>query len=472
MKKLTTLLIFFSVIIYCRADLKGTLDQKQADKVYQSLSGAKKTSDSIKILYDVYDLSNRDKRNAVGYEILNLAERDGNREVVIDILNRLASHTEDTEALSRLLEYSSNLPNDSARKGVELMIKMEEAKSNADKANPNQREKRLVELARNDLRDKDDIYESILDLYTVMVNLGISSQGSLYLEYLTRLQDLVEKLPENEFAIRNLVYSTATIYYTRRHDSQKALEASRKLLNQVDLLKKQYKSDERKYQTFDYFYYMVYRRMLENFRGMSPEEAQKLYDECVAIAERNEEVRQIFGKRGLTQSFYNMAVHNYKEAIPYLRKALSNDSLSIFRQRELWGLLVEALDSVGDRNGQFDAMKEYIRVTNEEMETRRNDAYKELQLRTDVNRLAYQERIENEKTREENRQMRKVSITLVYVLAVVIILMFGSYFRMRQKVKELSRKNIGLTSNLENIFDDGSPSGTHDPRIKRGNLKG
>lgn len=436
------------------------------------LKSAQHADDSIKILYDVYDLSEKDQRKDIGFEILKIAERTNNREVTIDMLNRLALRVEDTDALGRLLDMSTNLKQDSATRSATLILEMEMAKHSAKNEDSVEREKKLMEYARADLEDQADIYDQILALYKAMVYLGMSSQGSLYLEYITRLQDLTKHLPENDFAIRNLVYSTATIFYTRKQAYDKALESSRELLNQVEKLKEKYGPDERKYQTFDYFRYMIYRRMLENYKGLTQDEVQQLYDNCVEIASNNEEVARAFGNDGLTKSFYNMAMHNYKETIPELRHALSVDTLSLFRKQELLGLLVEALDSVGDKQGLHEAMKDYIAVLQEDREVHSKDAWTELQLRSDVNRLSYEERMEAQRQREENRRMRKVSVTLVYVLAILLILLCSNYFRMRNKVKELTRKNQGLNKNLENIFDDGTPHGSHDPRLQRGKLKG
>ena len=472
-KKLITLLIFTLLNLPIYGNVSLTLDQKRAEEVETGLRTAKASEDSIKILYDVYDLSDRDKKKDVGFKILNIAQRTNNREVTLDILSRLALKVEDTEALSRLMEISNSLPADSSKRGLDLLLEMEVATQEAKKDNGTLRNQKFVEYAQADLMtDKLDIYEEILTLYRAMVYLGMSSQGSLYLEYLTRLQDLVSKLPEDDFAIRNLVLSTASIYYTRNEDYPKALEASRVLKQQIEKLKEKFPPSERQYQTFDYFRYMINRRMLENYKGMSRDEAQKLYEECVEIAANNEEVASILGSRGLTESYYNMAMHNYKEAIPHLYKALSNDDLSLFRQQELLGHLIEALDSVGNKTAMFDAMKKYVNLMKEYKRAHLEDAHNELQLRTDVNRLAFEEKMEARKQQEENRNMRKVSITLVYVLGILLIIMCGAYFRALNKVKILQRQNRGLSSNLEQIFDDGTPRGTHDARLERGRLKG
>ena len=68
--------------------------------------------------------------------------------------------------------------------------------------------------------------------------------------------------------------------------------------------------------------------------------------------------------------------------------------------------------------------------------------------------------------------MRKVSITLVYVLGVVLIFMCGAYFRLRSKVKLLEAGNKKLRTNIEQIIDDGMPVGTRDLRHQKNRLKG
>ena len=98
--------------------------------------------------------------------------------------------------------------------------------------------------------------------------------------------------------------------------------------------------------------------------------------------------------------------------------------------------------------------------------------YREMDLRNSVNLVLSDELHQKEKQQEENRVMRKTSITLVYVLAVILIFLCGAYFRLRHKVKELEMKNNKLRKNIEFIFDDGTPKGTTDLRHHKNRLKG
>ena len=472
-KKLITLLFsLFLLTIPVSSTGTGALDQKKAETMALTLSSAKGAEDSIKILYDIYDLTDREKKKDVGLQILELSKRTNNREVTVDMLNRLSSKLDDPSALKYLMDISTNLPEDSTKKSVELILKMESAKSSANQSTPEENNKKILEYAQNALVINDDIYQQILDDYSALVYLGTSSQGSLYMEYITQLLDLVKELPPEDYAIKNLVYSTAIVYYTRKQMREKAVEVCRDLLNSINQLEKLYDPKERRYLSFDYVRYAVYRRMLENYKVLKPEEIQSLYDQCVIFASRNDDVAKAFESDGLTKSFYNMAVGNYKEAVPELRKALESDTISVYRRQALLGLLVEALDALGDKTAHYEALKQYVAALQAEKEVRISDAMAELELRNEVNRKNFEQKIELEEQREAHRRMRKVAITLVYVLAITLILMCSSYFRLRQKVKQLTSQNKGLHKNIEQMFDDGTPLGTHDARLQRGRLKG
>lgn len=438
----------------------------------RNLDKATTIDDSIRILYDVYDLSERGSKLDVGLKILNLAQRSDNRVVMLDILSRLSSKMSDTEGLQRLLEISRSLPQDSLSKGVGLAIEMQMVNKELTDQEDISREKKLIDYARIDLNDKEDIYEEIIDLYRTLVYLGPTSQGSLYLEYLTRLEDLVKSLPIEDFAIRNLYYTTAAIYYSHRRDYKKAIESDENIIHELNLLQDRFDKDQRKYQNFDYSRYISYRRILSNYKGLTEEEADSIYNLCVALAETNEEVGNEFGKRGQSKAYYHLSKGQYAEAIPYLKQALSNPDISDFRREDLLGYLATAQKAIGDEKGLLETLDEYTPLLIAERQKNVDDAYHELEIRSAVNRLTLEERTEQEKMRAENRRMRRLAISLVYVLALILIFLCQKYFKLRHQVKVLERNNFTLHNNIENILDDGMPHGTTDINKHKNRLKG
>lgn len=465
-------LLIFSSINFCYAEFPVSIDQAEAEKVAKALQTAQTPSDSIQILYDVYDLSDTSHRTEVGMQILDIATRTKDRKVVIEVLKELAINSGDSDALSRLLEISSSLPENKDKKSINVLLQIEQAKNNASEISDNDREKQTIDLVRIDHLEKGDIYEEILDVYKTMTYLGVSSQGPLYLTYINRLENLVKQLPEDEYSIKNLYYGTASIYYTRMRNYEKALESCNELLKLIQKLEQQYNKDGREHANFDYFYYVLYRRMLQNYRGLSHEEIEDLYSKVQQLAENNDEVKEAFGKKGITSAYYYMGTKQYDKALPMIEKALASDDLSKFRRQELTGMKAYSLDALGRKDEELPVLQQYVLMLVDERRQRLEDTYKELEIRNVVNHITAEERAEQEAQISENRNMRKIAISLVYILAVILIFVSGSYFKLKAKVKELMISNRSLHSNIEHIFDDGMPVGTSNIYKTRNKLKG
>lgn len=439
-----------------------------------ALQKAKTPSDSIRILLDVYSITDKLNRDKVRQQLIGLAQRSDNKEVVADVLKELSTSTDDTKDLGRLIEISESLPEDTARDNIQTILIMEQAKADASNVADSQLQNHVAQYARDgmEIGIGGDPYKEIQNIYRVMMYLGASSQGPLYFEYIKRLEELVNQLPEEDHTIRNLYYTTAAIFYTRKKDYKKAIELDRKLIRQLDLMKKHYTDPEKAKQDLDYFYYLSYRRMLRNFKGLTPEQIEKVYQECVRLAQENEEAAEEFGNGGLTNSYYYMATGKYDKAIPNLKKALSHEDISEFRRAELLGHLGYAQRMTGDRNGELETMRLYVPMLLADRNERREDMYKEIELRNSVSKIINDEYLQQEQQRQQNSVMRKTSLTLVYVLAVILIFMCQAYFRLRGKVKELEIRNNRLHKDIEYIFDDGVPKGTSSLHDKKHKLKG
>lgn len=477
MKFHTTLQRFFAGILIATALLlpnvaQADLSQDDAFLREQSLIAASTNTDSIKILLDVYNLSDKQHRNRVRKQLINLASKSNNHEIITDVVNELASSTDDAGELKRLIIMSENIPEKEGRSSTQTVLHMEQANRDAANIVDSQLTDQIAEYKREGYSLSGDIYKDIQNTYRTMVYLGATSQGPMYFECIKRLEELVKHLPERDYAIKNLFYTNAAIFYTRTRDYAKAIEYDQKLIEQLNHMRALYQKQGKDVHDLDYFYYVSYRRMLRNFRGLTPEQIEDAYKKCVELAEINDEAKEAFGNGGLTKSYYFFATGKYDQAIPELNKALQDPDISDFRKEELLGLLARSYNETGNKNGELEALREYVRMSIKDRATRRDDMYREMDLRNSVNKVLNDERIQQEKQREENKIMRKTSLTLVYVLAVILIFLCGAYLRLRNKVKELELKNNKLRKNIEHIFDDGVPKGTKDLRHQKNRLKG
>lgn len=465
-------LLLPAYILLGSANAHAQSNQPKARIIEHTLATASSPSDSLRILIDVYNLSDKVNRDRVRGQILTLVQRSDNNEVTMDVLHELAKSTDDTDELARLIEISDSLSDDESRQTLQTVLQMEKAEADASTVADSNVHKEIVEYVRQGMGYMNDPYKEIQNIYRAMVYLGASSQGPLYFEYINRLEDLVNQLPDEDYAIKNLFYTTAAIFYTRKRDYKKAIELDRKLISELDKLMEKYDDPDKGHRELDYFYYVSYRRMLRNFKGLSPQEIEDVYNRCISLAETNEKAAEEFGSGGLVNSYYYMATKQYDKAIPNLKKALSKDDISDFRKSELLGHLAFATRQTADKEEELKALRGYTQMLLKDRVARRNDMYKEIELRNSVTKIVADEYRAQEQQRQQNRVMRKTAITLVYVLALILIFLCGAYLRLRNKVKDLELKNGKLRRNIEHIFDDGVPKGTQDIRHKNHGLKG
>lgn len=438
----------------------------------KALKNALSISDSIKILLDAYNLSDKLNRDRLRIQIINLTERSDNQDLISEALKDLSNSTDDAGQLSKLLEITESLPEGNDRDKITTILEMEKAQKEAPTVSDSHMRQEVTDYAINSVLLSQDPYKEIQKLYRAMSYLGASSQGPLYLEYIKRLDDIVNSLPEKDHRIRNLFYTTAAIFYTRKRDYKTAIAYDRKLIKELDAIKEYLDAQNDKTHNLDYFYYVSYRRMLRNFMGLTPEEIEDIYQKCVELANQDETVNEAFNTGGLTKSYYYIATHQFAKAVPELKKALNDETISTFRRQELLGLLAWALNETGDKNGELMALREYTSMMLADMDQRRENTYREIELRNSVNKLLTDEYIAQERERDEEKVMGNTSLTILYVLALILIFLTGAYFRLRSKVKELEIRNTKLHRNIEHIFDDGMPKGTTDLRHQKNRLKG
>ena len=438
----------------------------------KALKAARTPSDSIKILLDVYNLSDKLNRDKVRLQIIDLTHRSDSEEVIGNVLRELSTSTDDAGELSDLLKLSETLPDSGRRTSIQTVLKMETAESEASGIADSDVHKEVAAYAREGFNLNGDPYQEIQNIYRAMTYLGASSQGPLYYEYMKRLEELVDGLPGKEYSIRNLFYTTAALFYTRKREHAKAIYFDRLLLKQLDDMDNYYKSKGDNTHNLDYYRYLSYRRLLRNFKGLTPQEVEDYYHKCLELAAKDEKVAESIGNGGLTNSYYFMSTGQYTKAIPELKKALASDKISKYRRRELLGLLASAYKSTGDSKGELETLRDYTGMLIEYRDEILNDMYREIELRNSVTKIINDEYRQQEQQRQENRVMRKTSLTLVYVLGVILIFLCGAYFKLRTRVKELELRNNRLHKNIEYIFDDGVPTGATDLRHQKNRLKG
>lgn len=445
-------------------------ESEKADSIAlrQSLAKAPTRADSIQILYNLFDLTEQHNKPAVGWEIIDVAERTDNEQVLADMIPQMASILmKDENALDKLTQKTELIHDKTRRKGVRLFVDVTRAQVEAAYIPEVDRHDALIKYAKADMTPTGDQYADILDLYRMVIFLGQSAKGNFYLEYLDRLEKLISELPEENRFIRNLFYTQAAITHTNIGNHAKAIECDTELLKIIEQLDEKYKAMGRKYRNYDRFRYISYRRMLRNYKALTPQQIKEYYSKCVMLAERDNEVKGEFARRPRPAVYRMMAEKDYTGIIPNLQKCIETAD-DANNRREFLGMMVEVADSLHNNEALLPALKEYNALLAERLDRNSEEAYRELQMRYEVNKLRNENQaleIEKRDTEIMTRQ-KLVAVALAAVLALAIALMYlyRNYFRLRQRQRELRDENVRMKNQLENIIHKGFSANTIDVR--------
>lgn len=432
--------------------------QAVADSLMGQLKFQKTADDSLKMLYDIFDASDHKYKLAPGKMVLDLAKRTGNQLALIDFIPQVASLvTKDSVLMNDMLEYTKAIKDPEHAKTVRLFIYVKKAAMEANYYPDKYEKETLLKYARQSDIPDPDVYDEILDLYRMVIFLGNRNRGNLYLEYLTRLEELISEIPSDFAYLLNLYYTTAANCHTRNGNYEKAIEMDRKILEIISNLEERYKKMGRKYRDYHRYYYISYRRMLCNYPGLSLDEVRDLYNKCEDLAKKDDEIARDFSREERPAIFRYMAEGNYKEVVPRINKALPMISDNAIR-RKLLGMLVEAADSINDQATLLYALKDHNKMLQQRVDEQSVEAYRELQIRYDVNKLKNdKERLSREKKQVEvatGQRVIAVALAAVLIMAVVLMFLYRSNFSLKRKIRDTQEENASLRKTIDELLGE------------------
>ena len=449
----------------------------------RTLANATTSKDSIKILYDIFDLSDRKHQPEVGHQIYAIAERIGDNSTRLDILRLLTACFKEDRVFEQLQKEARRVPASEAQRETEMFINMKRLTYTSRHKNEADRQKELINILAHwdkttDKNNKPKTErQKFLDLFTVVEYLRNEATGDMLKEYLDKLIAISNSSNFEIHAIRNLIYSEASNIYSDAGDSHRAIESDRKLLDVIDALEKKYKSDDRRYRNYDISRYVVYRRMLRNFKDLTPAEIEDVYQKIKKLGESNAEVKEDITNNPGCMAYYHMATGNYNEAIPLLKAMLQNNDLATQVRKQALEHLITAADQVGDDKTKIDALTQYNIILEELNKTQAADKYKELQIKYDVqdlkSRNASLELDNRDQELESSRQMMTLLTSAFLIMAVILLILLWNWRRyklnaqrMGNIVDKIHRERKMLRDKIYSDYADESSDGNDDDDVK------
>ena len=432
-KKILLLLTF----LLCGAQY-GFSNAEKVDEIErqlnQKLAHTRSQEDSIKILYDLFDLVPRREKLHYSTELYNLATRLDRNDIRLDLLrqlSQLAPAVGNPDSVYRYInEEVSKIPRSREQEETALFIRMRQVAGEARVADSKKIEGRIAQLIAEEPRAKDfPLNLRVLRLFTIveyLTNSGV--EGGLLGEYVGMLKERMSQADFQLYALNNILLTESANIYTTIGNPKEAVEADKQMLKMIGDLENKYHSEGRKYRNYLPNKYIIYRRMLGNFPALTPQEIEKFYSKIREYVKEDEDVQRTENNTQLALLTYSMATKDYATAIPLIRKTLMKEEQPAKRRRLLFWLKTAA-EGVGDKDTQIEALQLYNDMLIERDTSSSSDRAKELDIRTRVNELRADNvhlQIEKEKEEKESveRMMSFVMIGWVVFAAILFVLLF------------------------------------------------
>lgn len=398
-----------------------------AANIRSELKLAKTPGDSIKIMYNIYDLLPKSEKPAVAREIYAIAERNNDYTTRLDICRVISSCFNDDRVLSQIEREVQRIPSSPEQKETALFLKMKRLSVAARHKPEAERMNEIIRII-TELDDKEKFIttpiDKLYDLFTVVQYLRNDASGDMLKEYLDKMILLSTSSQFKLYAIPTIVYAEAARIYADAGDYAKAVDGDRKLLNVLAGLKEKYRKRGRKYREYDLLEFEAYRRMLQNYPALKSGEIDDIYDKALKLVENNSDVKHVLETDKRFYAYYYYAKGEYAQAIPYLRES-AKEVTSLPTRKQLLERLIDAAERTGDSRTNIEALNEYSDLLEELNRLKADERYKELQIKYEVQDLksknsALELENRNDEISATKRMMTFVGVAFLLIFAVLI----------------------------------------------------
>lgn len=461
MRKNRLLTLLLNITVLFQAIAVPTDAQSTIEMLQHNLAEARTPRDSIKILYDIYDLSLITPRIEVGKDLFEVAKRAGDVSAQLDILRLNSNAYKDKADLIRLVKMASALPASREQKETVLFLRMKQIATSAQSMSAEDQLKELTRLTTNIKQTsagKQNPYERLYNLFAITSLLRNHSDSRLLTQYVDTLVNLVHKNSYQLYALNNIVHSEAARIYSDAGMHEQAIKADRHMLKIIGGLQKKYEAAGRKYRNYDQSLFVVYRRMLRNYKALTPAETDQIYNAIQTLSKRDGDIRHTLGldARGV-EPYYLMARNRYAEAIPLIKSYIAAET-SMPRKRQLYEMLQTAARQAGDTETLTEALTGYNALITRMDSLDAAQKYKELQVAYDVSALTERNaQLRAENAEAESRQLRqKMSMAIVawVVIAILLVILLFLWTRYRSSLSLLTKFARNLTTQRNAIQND------------------
>lgn len=421
--------------------------QTVVDSLKRRLSGADNLSDSLILLYNIYDSSPRSLKGEAIEGLYEFASRCADYKTIYDVLKEGAVLYADNDSMQKILASRAEKLPDNPQKQSTLVYMNVIATSNLVRSlTQDEREDRVRDyLGLHKKTEGYDLYERIEYLFQLCTYLRLSTEGELLTNYFQELQTLIDSLPDSELDLKYLFYTQAANNYLSNGMIPEAVAANKTLLDLTEQLDERHASQSRTFINYDMPAFVCYRRLLLCHDVLGKDEVDKYYSKMLSLFDRNPNLQKLSGEKDRATINYLMAQKRYGQAIPLIKEQLNDSSLAPEDQMYLVEALMKAAEAVGNKEDLLMALEMSNDMLKDRIEKKASESYKDLQMIYEVNDL----KGTNEELRFTNQQIvinrhkerLTYGIICLVVLSVLLVFVFVLYRRSKQLTSNLTKSN-------------------------------
>ena len=430
--------------------------------INRHLTTLNESSDSLPPLLNLFDIEQaygkRATYDSLARVIYGVSVRSGKSSTALEMLRHITNSASCTPVQMRnALKETKRFQGHQDHKATEAFIKMRLNRYYANNVNPDSTQAQFQRLLKQlTVNPSTDIYENIVMLHAVCMYLSNEHSRELLPKYFDKLYNLVDSVDDRTLSLKSTVLLQSSLAYSAPEAAlyNLSIAADRKLVALMDTMDKQYEAAGRPFRDYGNSKFMAYRRMLSNWRDLSPFELESIYKKVQDILETAPVAKEVNDSNPLTDIFYLMGTGNYATAKPLIEKALlRNDNQN--RHSELVRDMMLAAKETGDKDTYMRLSEEYIDDMNKLMQTRLQERYKELQAAYDIN--SYKSEISTlmseKKSSHSNFQRIVIAISIGALLVLLILLFFlvRQYAHTRKLSANLADSNKALVKESETL---------------------
>ncbi|MBD5213692.1 MAG: HAMP domain-containing histidine kinase [Bacteroidales bacterium] len=462
------ILLFSLALLTAASSLMASVSRSQhsLDSIRYELATASTPDDSIRLYYDIFDLTPREKKKYIAQELYEMGVRHANAEVQLDMLCQLTLFNLDNDTLRAQYQKKAEQMSPSSRQRmtalyISVVNDVQAARYSKDPASK-KRLRRLINRAT--IEDGASVYTRLEVAMTLCAFLDGKGRNAMLSKYLDEAETYISRLSYRLNALDTYFMAQASANYTAVGDFKKAIAIDKKLIETFDSAETKYNTQGRQFRNYDYERYNAYRRILLNFPELTPQEVEYYYGKVQEMARRDETqtVESEFYQRPTI--YYYLATGRYHEAIPLLFKQLrdTDQHLSPTIRLNMINYLIEAAEKTGDKEALNEAYKMYRDVKED------NDLYDDQQEFLDMqfcyetntlNLERSQLAVDRMRSDRENRIRAKKSdrvilysaLLVVLILIVALAFMYRTGLRMKKLNARSAKDNAALKEERDTL---------------------